>query len=485
MSITQALYNANTGLSAASQRTNVVANNIANALTPGYVRRTTSVSEQVLEGAGAGVKFDGVSRVTDAALTNDRRRAESVQANEQTTASTHANFNAALGEPEDPFSLFAQYQQFETSLRSLSQTPESQPLQAQVIDAAKALATSFNQLSDQAQSTRRDADTKISQQVDLVNDRLYQIERLNDEISTTGAGGRDATGLEDQRQRLIDEVNEIIPVREVSRGNGKTDLITDEGIFLIAGSARTIEFSQATAITPTDTLTNGALSRLTVAGADITPGTGGSHALTQGSLSGLFQVRDEIAPDFQTKIDGLARDVIERFEAIDPTIAAGAPGLFTDDGLALDPANESGLAERIKINAAVDVDEGGAIWRLRDGLGATTEGPSGDSSFINTMLDALTELRPPPAGTGLSGALDAIGAAAAVTSVVGANRISAETTLAATSARTQSLVDAETAITGVDTDFELQQLILIEQSYAANARVIQTVDRLVQQLLEL
>ena len=38
---------------------------------------------------------------------------------------------------------------------------------------------------------------------------------------------------------------------------------------------------------------------------------------------------------------------------------------------------------------------------------------------------------------------------------------------------------------GVDTDTEMQKLLLIEQAYAANARVIQTVDELMQQLLEL
>ena len=38
---------------------------------------------------------------------------------------------------------------------------------------------------------------------------------------------------------------------------------------------------------------------------------------------------------------------------------------------------------------------------------------------------------------------------------------------------------------GVDSDFELQRLMLIEQAYAANARMIQTVDEMMQQLLRL
>ena len=38
---------------------------------------------------------------------------------------------------------------------------------------------------------------------------------------------------------------------------------------------------------------------------------------------------------------------------------------------------------------------------------------------------------------------------------------------------------------GVDTDQELQKLLLIEQAYAANARVIQTADELIQLLIRL
>jgi len=38
---------------------------------------------------------------------------------------------------------------------------------------------------------------------------------------------------------------------------------------------------------------------------------------------------------------------------------------------------------------------------------------------------------------------------------------------------------------GVDTDYEMQQLLLVEQSFAANARVIQTIDELIQTLLRI
>lgn len=485
MSISSALISANTGLTAASRRATTVSNNVANALTPGYARRELSVSESVVNGRGAGVTINGAVRATDKALTADRRLAEGASGRDQAIATAYASFNSALGEPGDSFSLFAQYQNLETGLRALSHTPESQPLQSQVLDAAKALTSTFHDLSRQTRAARQGADARIAQEVETINSALKQIEKLNRDISVASAGGRGSAALEDQRQRLIDQVSQSIPVREVPRGNNSIDLMTDEGVFLIAGAAREIEFTQTGTITSDMSLAGGALSGLSVNGVDITPGGGAGLAVRQGTIAGHFAVRDDIAPGFQTQLDGLARDLIERFENIDPTLTPGDPGLFTDASAAFDPANELGLAERIAVNAAVDPDQGGAVWRLRDGLGATAQGPSAANDIIITMLGSLTELRTPPAGTGLASAQNAANAAAGVTSAIGRSRISAEEQLASSSARAQLLSDAELASTGVDTDQELQKLVLIEQAFSANARVIQAADEMLRILMEI
>ncbi len=485
MSITSALNNANSGLAAASTRANLIANNVANALTPGYSKREIAVGERIVAGRGAGVAVNGVIRATDQALTNDRRSSESSLNREQAAATTYAKFNTLLGEPDDPFSLFAQYQNLETALRSLSLTPESQPFQSQVLNAAKSLSSNFNQLSNQAQATRLDADAQIAQQVDFVNQTLKQIEKLNGQIGLASAGGQDASALQDQRKTLIDGVSSIIHVREILRGNGEIDLMTREGVFLLASRAREISFARANSITPSGNFSSGDFSGLSVDGVDITPSVGGSLSLREGKLVGLFQIRDEIAPNFQTKLDGLARDVMERLEGADVTLAPGVAGLFTDAGSAFNPATEIGLSQRFAINTAVDPDQGGDLWRIRDGIGAATEGAAGNADILFLLLDSLTALKTPPVGTGLGGQLSAIEAAANVTSTIGTARISAETQLTATAARYQSLLDAEISVTAVDTDQELQKLLLIERAFAANAKVIQAADQMIRVLLEL
>ncbi len=485
MSISSALANANSGLSVASRRASVVSNNVANALTPGYSRRGVDVGENVIAGKGAGVSVNGITRAANQALTNDRRTAESTSNRDQELASAYAKFNTALGEPDDAFSMFGQYQDLESSLRSLALTPESIPLQSQLLDSAKSLASRFNQLSSQTQSMRLEADVKIAQSVDIVNANLGEIEKLNVQISRGASTGRDTSGLEDQRKALIDEVAGIIPVREIARDNNKIDLMTNEGVFLIAGKARQVEFTRANTMAFDTTLAGGQLSGLSVEGIDITPGTSASFALQQGSIAGQFAIRDQVAPDFQTKLDALARDMMQRFEDADPTLAVGAPGLFTDNGAAFDPLAEGGLAGRIAINAAVDPDQGGDLWRLRDGIGAAGEGAAGNADLIFMLLDGLSELRTPPPGSGLTSQSAAIDAIANVTSIIGSARINSQTQLAASSASAQALREAETQETAVDTDFELQQLLAIEQAFAANARVIQAASQMIDTLMEL
>ena len=63
-------------------------------------------------------------------------------------------------------------------------------------------------------------------------------------------------------------------------------------------------------------------------------------------------------------------------------------------------------------------------------------------------------------------------------------RLSAEAAGAHATARQSALSDLE-LVEGVDTDAEMQTLLLVEQAFSANARVIRTLDELIQQLIGL
>ena len=54
MSMSAALNNALSGLTASSRRAQVISDNVANALTPGYARRSVTVAAHVVGGEGQG-----------------------------------------------------------------------------------------------------------------------------------------------------------------------------------------------------------------------------------------------------------------------------------------------------------------------------------------------------------------------------------------------------------------------------------------------
>ena len=69
-------------------------------------------------------------------------------------------------------------------------------------------------------------------------------------------------------------------------------------------------------------------------------------------------------------------------------------------------------------------------------------------------------------------------------SKIGSRRLISERNFSFENARYEALKQAELS-DGVDTDQEMQNLLLIEQAYSANAKVIQTVDEMMQTLLRL
>jgi flagellar hook-associated protein 1 FlgK len=111
-------------------------------------------------------------------------------------------------------------------------------------------------------------------------------------------------------------------------------------------------------------------------------------------------------------------------------------------------------------------------------------GPAGDAALLTSLASATSAVRAP-----VSIALPATGAslaglAAELQSLTSRDGLTAETELGFATARQETLAALEKR-GGVDTDQEMQKLLLIEQIYAANARVITTIDSLINRLLEI
>lgn len=428
MSLTAALSIARSGLTVSSRSAEMTSQNVANALTEGYGLRELALSSRMT----GGVQVTGVTRFADRALIGDRRIADAGAAADGSVAAFLSKIEKAIG-TAGAGSLGGMVSGLETALIDAASQPQSDARLSAVVSAGQSLTGHIRGITDQIQGARQDAETGIASAVDEINTALKQLEDLNARIAVDGSQGRDVGALLDQRQQTVDRIAAHVPLREIDRGNGQIALMTKDGAMLLDGKAAVLGFQKAGVIVPGMSVEGGALSGLTLNGQALP--LSGPGGVGGGDLAAQFAIRDRLAPDAQAALDTFGADLRARF--------AGT-GLFTGEAAA-EP------------------------WRLRDGLDSAAPGAGGDASRLNGMLSAMA---------GLSGA------ATEVLSGISTKRVAAESAAAFTTARAETLRVAELQ-GGVDTDTEMQKLLLIEQAYAANAKVIQTVDAMMQALLRI
>ena len=478
MSISSSLSNALSGLTAASRAAEIVSSNLANSLTDGYARRRLDLSSQSTGGVGGGVQIDGVARLVDRGVLADRRISDANLGFADTSVAFFRNLERVMGVPGDPGTLTDRLTQLETSLIAASIQPSSEQRLDAVGQAFLGIAAELNRLTDSIQTDRERADASIAANVDELNASLALIDKLSDDITTIRISGADISALLDQRQLAIDAVSKIIPVQEVSRDNNQIALVSAGGGTLYDSQPAIFSFEKTSTITGELSVING-LGHLKFNGTSVNFLE--NNPFDGGILEGHFDVRDEFAVQAQTELDEIAASLIDRFQGddVDPTqtddvLGIPALGIFTDGGQAFSSGNEAGVAGRISINELVDVSQDGKSQLFRDGLYDEGGSELGDPTQIQNWLGALS--------TQLSDS--ALAEATDVFSKIGSRRLISERNFSFENARYETLKQAELS-DGVDTDQEMQNLLLIEQAYSANAKVIQTVDEMMQTLLRL
>ncbi len=483
MSIASAFNSAGTGLTASARLAETVSNNVANAMSPGYARRTTELSSLALAGFGTGVRVVGTYRAENVHVTAERRLMQAAAASAATIGEARDRALAATGEPGDPRALASRATRLETAILRAVAEPSAYTALNQILDAAKDLAAGINSAAAEADAMRKEADAEIARQVETLNRTLVQIDDLNDRIKAAQARGLDTLSLEDERSRAIDRIAGIVPVRTVKRESGEIALFAANGGALLDSRPWPLAFERS------GDASNGLFQMR--GGPDdpvAVPVGRGQGLMDGGSLSALFEVRDTIAVEMMGELDRYARDLIDRFALQPPdggmpaeALGPGGEGLFLDPG----DGTLGGLALRLTLNPAVDPARGGEIRRLRDGLDGT-ERPEGFGVFLEAMADAMTMPRPPVAGLqSTGGANGSAGFAAEISSFMGGLAARADENRAYLASQSAILSERETELLGVDTDAQLQYLMLVEQAYAANARVLSVVDQLLKRLLEI
>ena len=467
MSLTAAFGQSRIGLSSVTVWAEATSANIANADRPDYVR--ADVRRDV--GRDGGLIGARISYERTDALDGMLRTASAREQRQDAIATNLSLYVAALGQPGDAGTLGTALSEFEGAFSLLANAPEQASNQTAALNAAEAAAGTIREVSAALADTEARLRDRVTASVSELNDGLRRV--------ANGFGEGVSAQSDDARGALLggqlNALGALADIRLDARGDGPVRLYTPSGALLSEGrDVATIRFDAASGRLYADGL---------VGQVEITPGAPGARGFDEGRLAGEIEMLTEILPRMRAQLDQLAGGLIAAFEEADATLAPGEAGLFTDAGAPLGGGVTAGLAERIAVNDRARPEAGGAVWRLRDGLSAAAPGPVGAAAQATAFVDALGALRPFDPAVGLPAQETLSGYAATLVTQQAQVRIEAEDRRDAVAGRVATLSATRDAVVGVDLDAELQTLLRIEQSYAANSRVIQSLTEMFDRLL--
>lgn len=123
---------------------------------------------------------------------------------------------------------------FEQNLRDYQTSPESDAVHSRVIQGAVDIATHLNEFRSFLNGLSARVDEDITTDINRVNSLTIQIRTLNRRISVARPQNIVTVGLENQRDSLLRELSSIVEIREIRNDNGTTDAYLRSGHVLIS-----------------------------------------------------------------------------------------------------------------------------------------------------------------------------------------------------------------------------------------------------------
>lgn len=469
MSLSGALYAASMGLNVNQKMSSLTAGNVANASTEGYVRRD-AILVSTATGVG-GVLVAEVRREVDASLVRMSRSENSKMAEQQAIHEGLRDYTLFLGQPGDGRSPAEKFSTFAASFTTLVNTPASTAAQKGVVSAAEDLAGTIRGASDRLASVRADVDMEIRYEVSDLNELLYDLKDLNLRMREFEPGSMEAVSFDDKVAEVLDKISGITDIRVTRNSDGWVNLYTTGGAALLEGDK------------VMDVTYNAGDGTFKAGDVDITPGVTGLRGIEHGSLAGFAKLKREILPDFQLQLDEYARGMIQAFENADDSLATGQAGLFTDNGNAFNAANLEGLASRLRVNDLVSTESNGDASLIRDGLGSTTPGAASDTQQIQSFIDELHKAMNADPDTGISANVSLFDYGASMVASQGTATSKAEQSFNAAKSAAEVIQASRRNVEGVNIDEEMQKLMMIEKSFAANSKMLTAVAEMLDTLL--
>ena len=311
MGLSQALSTAMSGLRATQASIALVGSNVANAETPGYVRKTIIQVAGMTGDYGSSVLLNGVERHLYEYLQTQLRTETSGAVYAETRATYLANLQNVYGNPAETGTIEDLFNKLLTAFQGLSTSPDSQSARISAVSAAQTMAQTLNATTQGIQSLRANAEMGISDSVTTANNAMAQIAFINIQLQSGGKTDASTASLLDQRDQYITQLSELMDIRTVVNDLNQVTVFTNSGVQLVGTEAAKLSFNPQGTMTP-NTLYSSDPTKSNVGTITINFPRGGSYdmvstnSIRSGKIAAYLELRDNTLVKAQAQVDQFA-----------------------------------------------------------------------------------------------------------------------------------------------------------------------------------
>ncbi|MHB1126216.1 MAG: flagellar hook-associated protein FlgK [Bacillota bacterium] len=474
-SILMGFYTAMRGMKAQQQALTVTGHNIANANTPGFSRQQAVMATTLpftaptfgrngsVGQVGTGVDVVEIRRVRDNFLDNQIRSEVSSLGYWKSRRDMISQLEVILPEPADT-GLNQLLGEFWDGWQELSKNAESSPVRTTLVERAAALADALRHTNQQMADLRADLDQTLEIKIKEVNSLGRQIADLNEQISQIKIAGDQPNDLLDRLDLLLDQLADLTGYTLLQSDDGTMNVLIGGRSLVQGAMARELELAEKDGvIVPVWTYDNNPMEQ------------------AGGQLEGLVVARDIALRRYQQDLDTLASGLITMVNTIhgegydlvrDLTAGEKDVSFFmgTDAG-------------SIEVNPGIRED----VSKIAAALGKTNSGDGGNALRLAQLRNILLKYDNNSAVLGLAppgeGGTTFDNFYKDMISTLG---VAGQESLRMT-ANQENLVDAlnnrKESFSGVSLDEEMAAMILYQHAYQASARMISTLDDLLDTII--
>jgi flagellar hook-associated protein 1 FlgK len=456
------------GLQATKASLSTTSHNIANANTEGFSRQSVdqAAGPAIPSGRmtfGTGVRMKDIKRVNDEYLEKrlhtENKNFGNVEEKDIYLQQTEQIFNEANNDGLNRLAT-----KFFNEFRKLSSDPSNEAIRASVREASRQLVGDINRMDRSLKDVQANIDTKIEGYVREVNGMAKEIRDLNLLIERSEMEGSSAADLQDKRDLALKKLGAMTDISVSKDKSNKVIVTMNNHIALVNGNQLTkLEVLR----TPPDPESGKKEGRLDIFVNEPVPAKI-TDLIRTGRLGGLLEVRDRDVTNAQTKIDDVAYSLSKGVNEIHAQGYGrdGQSGRMFFRNL----EGKDHAAERLDLSEDVKQDI--------NAIAAAREPNAPSDNRIAIAISGLADLKDE---TGEDASI--LDKYNAMVSEVAVKTGSNKRALVFQKDVLSQLENFREAQSGVSLDEETANLIRFQHAYAANAKVMQVADEMMQTVL--